>query len=48
MTTPITITIPHELGRTDARRRIETGFTRMLRQLAGTAGHAANGGTATG
>jgi Putative polyhydroxyalkanoic acid system protein (PHA_gran_rgn) len=38
MTTPITITIPHELGRAEARRRIETGFTKMLRQLAGSGG----------
>lgn len=38
MTTPITITILHELGRAEARRRIETGFTTMLRQLAGSGG----------
>jgi hypothetical protein len=36
MTTPISITIPHELGRAEARRRIETGFTKVLRQLAGS------------
>jgi hypothetical protein len=38
MTTPITITIPLELGRAEARRRIETGFSKMLRQLAGSGG----------
>lgn len=33
MKTPITISIPHQLGRTEARRRIETGFASMLAQL---------------
>lgn len=33
MTTPITINIPHQLGRAEARRRIETGWASMLRQL---------------
>jgi len=39
MTTPITVSIPHELGRAEARRRIETGFAKMLHVLPGGAGH---------
>jgi putative polyhydroxyalkanoate system protein len=40
MTTPITVDIPHQLGRAEARRRIEDGFTKMLQQLPGKgAGH---------
>ena len=35
MATPITISIPHQLGRTEARRRIETGFASIVRQLPG-------------
>jgi Putative polyhydroxyalkanoic acid system protein (PHA_gran_rgn) len=35
MTTPITITIPHQLGRAEARRRIDTGFASMVAQLPG-------------
>lgn len=35
MSTPITISIPHQLGRAEARRRIETGFASMLQQLPG-------------
>jgi len=38
MTTPITISIPHQLGRTEARRRIETGFARIIHQLPGSGG----------
>jgi hypothetical protein len=29
MATPITLTIPHQLGRAEARRRIETGFSKV-------------------
>jgi putative polyhydroxyalkanoate system protein len=35
MATPITVTIPHQLGRVEARRRIETGFANLTRQLPG-------------
>jgi hypothetical protein len=33
MATPISISIPHQLGRAEARRRIETGFERLVGQL---------------
>ena len=33
MATPITVSIPHQLGRAEARRRIETGFANLIRQL---------------
>jgi len=33
--TPLTISIPHQLGRAEARRRIETSFVTVLRQLPG-------------
>lgn len=35
MTTPLRISIPHELGRMEARRRIEGGFSRFVGQLPG-------------
>jgi len=38
MATPISITIPHQLGRAEARRRIETGFAKIVGQLPGSAG----------
>jgi len=38
MATPITVSIPHELGRAEARRRIETGFEHIIRLLSGTGG----------
>ena len=38
MATPITVTIPHQLGRAEARRRIESGFGKFVRQLPGSAG----------
>ena len=38
MPTPISISIPHQLGRAEARRRIETGFAKMLGQLPGAGG----------
>lgn len=34
----ISITIPHKLSRSEARRRIEAGFSRLLRQIPGSAG----------
>ena len=34
MATPITITLPHNLGKAEARARIEQGFGRMKMQLA--------------
>lgn len=38
MATPITITIPHQLGRVEARRRIEAGFAKIVNQLPGNTG----------
>jgi hypothetical protein len=38
MATPISISIPHQLGRAEARRRIETGFARIVGQLPGSTG----------
>jgi hypothetical protein len=38
MATPITIHIPHQLGRAEARRRIESGFASLMQQLPGTIG----------
>jgi putative polyhydroxyalkanoate system protein len=35
MATPITISIAHQLGRVEARRRIETSFASIIRQLPG-------------
>lgn len=35
MTTPLRISIPHQLGRAEARRRIETGFSKLASQLPG-------------
>ena len=35
MATPITMSIPHQLGRAEARRRIESGFASLIRQLPG-------------
>lgn len=34
----ITVSIPHQLGRTEARRRIETGFAKIIHALPGSAG----------
>jgi hypothetical protein len=40
--TPITVSIPHQLGRAEAHRRIEDGFAQMLHQLpGGGTGHVA-------
>jgi hypothetical protein len=38
MATPITISIPHQLGRAEARRRIETGFAKVVDAVPGSAG----------
>lgn len=35
MATSISISVPHQLGRVEARRRIETGFASLIRQLPG-------------
>ena len=35
MPTPITLSVPHDLGRLEARRRIENGFRTIVRQLPG-------------
>lgn len=36
MATPISISIPHQLGRAEARRRIEAGFANIARQVPGS------------
>ena len=38
MATPISISIPHRLGRAEARHRIEAGFASIVRQLPGVGG----------
>jgi len=38
MATPITVTIPHQLGRAEARRRIETGFAKIIHLVPGSTG----------
>jgi putative polyhydroxyalkanoate system protein len=38
MTKAITINIPHELGRAEARKRIDEGFERFSHQMGGVAG----------
>ena len=38
MATPITVTLPHQLGRAEARRRIETGFAQVIHVLPGASG----------
>jgi len=35
MSKPVTVTIPHELGREEARKRIEAGFGDLSRHLGG-------------
>ena len=37
MTTPLSINIPHQLGRAEARRRLENGFANLVSQLPGGA-----------
>ena len=38
MAPPITISIPHQLGRSEARRLIQAGFTKIIGQLPGIGG----------
>jgi len=38
MSKAVTVTIPHELGRAEARRRIEAGFDDLSRHLGGLGG----------
>ncbi|MDM0078619.1 polyhydroxyalkanoic acid system family protein [Variovorax sp. J2P1-59] len=38
MATPISISIPHQLGRVEARRRIDAGFARIITLLPGSSG----------
>jgi len=38
MATPITVNLPHQLGRAEARRRIEGGFAKIVQALPGGAG----------
>jgi len=38
MSKAITVNIPHELGRAEARRRIEEGFSRFSSQMGAAAG----------
>ena len=38
MLTPVTVHIPHQLGRAEARRRIETGFSNLVSSVPGSAG----------
>ena len=38
MANPITVSIPHQLGRAEARRRIENGFAKIVHVLPGGAG----------
>jgi len=38
MSKPVTVNIPHHLGRAEARRRIEQGLGQLTQQLGGGAG----------
>lgn len=38
MADPLKVQIPHQLGRAEARRRIETGFQSLVSQLPGRVG----------
>ena len=38
MATPVTVTLPHQLGRAEARRRIENGFAKIVHVLPGGTG----------
>ena len=38
MASPIIISIPHQLGRAEARRRIEGGFAKIINLLPGSGG----------
>jgi hypothetical protein len=35
MTSPVKVSIPHQLGRAEARRRIDGGFAKIIRALPG-------------
>jgi hypothetical protein len=35
---PVTVSIPHSLGKDEARKRIEQGFTQMRQQMLGGVG----------
>jgi hypothetical protein len=37
MSKPVVVNVPHDLGRDEARRRLETGFGRIREQIAGQA-----------
>ena len=39
MSKPIVVNLPHDLGRDEARRRLQTGFGRIREQIAGQALH---------
>ena len=38
MAPPVTVSIPHQLGRAEARRRIEAGFSKIVQLLPGGGG----------
>lgn len=38
MSKPISVTIPHQLGRAEARKRVDEGFADLSRHLGGAAG----------
>lgn len=38
MAQPVTVSVPHQLGRAEARRRIEEGFGKMQQQMSGGMG----------
>ena len=38
MATPVTVNLPHQLGRAEARRRIQTGFAKIVQVLPVSAG----------
>jgi len=38
MSKPISVTIPHQLGRAEARKRVDEGFGDLARHLGGAAG----------
>ena len=40
MDTPVIVTLPHQLGRAEARRRIDNGFAKITQTLPGSAGSA--------
>jgi putative polyhydroxyalkanoate system protein len=44
MSSPIVVDIPHQLGKTEARRRIENGLGRLAEQIPG-GGHVESGWT---